>query len=145
MSKINYIKLQSANQKTFKGISKMLPIIFGMLLLVSIIDILVPKTFYQTLFTGNPFFDAVKGAVLGSLFTGNPVTGYILGSSFLKANIGLIAVTTFIVSWVTVGLIQIPAEILALGKKFAFYRNLTAFLMAIIVAFVTVFIVNLIP
>ncbi len=145
MFEIDYIKLKSANQKTFKGISKMLPIILGMLLLVSIIDVLVSKNFYQTLFTGNPFFDALKGAVLGSVFTGNPVTGYILGSSFLKSNIGLIAVTTFIVSWVTVGLIQIPAEILALGKKFAFYRNLTAFLTAIIVGFVTVFIVNLIP
>ena len=144
MHKINSLKLKKANSQTFKGISKMLPLIFGMLLLVSIIDVLVPKTFYQNIFTGNSIFDAIKGAILGSTFTGNPVTGYILGSTFLKANISLINVTTFIVSWVTVGLVQIPAEILALGKRFAIYRNSIAFFMAIIVAIVTVFIVNII-
>lgn len=115
----------------------MLPIIIGVLLLVSIINIIIPQSIYTTIFTGNPWLDAIKGASLGSILTGNPVTGYILGDGFIKAGVGLIAVTAFIVSWVTVGLVQLPAEALALGKKFAFCRNLSAFMMSILVAILT--------
>lgn len=121
----------------------MLPIIIGVLLLVSIINIIIPQSIYTTIFTGNSWLDALKGASLGSILTGNPVTGYILGDGFIKAGVGLIAVTAFIVSWVTVGLVQLPAEALVLGKKFAFYRNLSAFMMSILVAILTTSVLSL--
>lgn len=136
------IKLKETNQKTAKGILDMLPIIFGVILLVSVINIMIPKSTYSSFFTGNSWFDAIKGASLGSVLTGNPVTGYILGDGFIKAGVGLVAVTAFIVSWVTVGIVQFPAESLALGKSFAIYRNLTAFLMSIVVAIITTLILN---
>ncbi|MFK5957321.1 MAG: hypothetical protein QM495_00460 [Lutibacter sp.] len=144
MSKLNYSKLKTVNKKTYLGLSDMLPIIIGMILLVSIITIMIPASYYNVLFDGNIIFDSIKGAVLGSILTGNPVTGYILGNGFLEANISLIAITSFIVSWVTVGLVQLPAESLVLGKVFAFYRNITAFMMSIVVSFLTVLILNLI-
>ena len=131
-------RLKQANQNAAKGIVGMLPIIIGVLLLVSIINIIIPQSIYTTIFTGNPWLDAIKGASLGSILTGNPVTGYILGDGFIKAGVGPIAVTAFIVSWVTVGLVQLPAEALALGKNFAFYRNLSAFIMSILVAILTI-------
>jgi len=136
-------RLKQANQKTAKGIFGMLPIIIGVLLLVSIINIIIPQSIYTTIFTGNSWLDALKGASLGSILTGNPVTGYILGDGFIKAGVGLIAVTAFIVSWVTVGLVQLPAEALVLGKKFAFYRNLSAFMMSILVAILTTSVLSL--
>lgn len=142
MDENNNTKFKNANQKTAKGILGMLPIILGVILLVSIINVVIPSTVYQTIFTGNIFFDAFKGATLGSILTGNPVTGYILADGFAKAGVNLIAITAFLVSWVTVGLVQLPAESLALGKKFAFYRNLTAFLMSIVVAIITTLILN---
>jgi uncharacterized membrane protein YraQ (UPF0718 family) len=136
------IKLKEANQKTAKGILGMLPIILGVILLVSIINIIIPQSMYTTFFTGNAWLDAVKGATLGSVLTGNPVTGYILGDGFVKAGVGLVAVTAFIVSWVTVGLVQLPAESVALGKYFAIYRNISAFVMSILVAILTTLILN---
>jgi uncharacterized membrane protein YraQ (UPF0718 family) len=139
---MNKKKLRDANQKTAKGILGMLPIILGVILLVSIINIIIPQSIYTTFFTGNTWLDAIKGASLGSLFTGNPVTGYILGNGFIKAGVGVVAVTAFIVSWVTVGIIQLPVEILALGKKFAIYRNLSAFIMSILVAIITTLILH---
>ena len=36
------------------------------------------------------------------------------------------------------GLVQLPAESMLLGKKFAIIRNITAFIFAMIVAVVTV-------
>lgn len=139
---MNKNKLKNANQKTAKGILGMLPIIFGVILLVSIVNIIIPQSTYTTFFTGNTWLDAIKGASLGSVLTGNPVTGYILGDGFIKVGIGLVAVTAFIVSWVTVGIVQIPAESLALGKRFAIYRNLSAFVMSILVAIITTLILN---
>jgi len=142
MDKINKTRFISANKKTATGILGMLPIILGVILLVSIINVIIPASLYQTIFTGNIFFDAFKGATIGSVLTGNPVTGYILADAFVKSGINMIAITAFLVSWVTVGVVQLPAESLALGKKFAFYRNLTAFLMSIVVAIITTLILN---
>jgi len=139
---MNKKKLKSANQKTAKGILGMFPIIFGVILLISIVNIIIPQSIYTTFFTGNTWLDAIKGASLGSILTGNPVTGYILGAGFIKAGIGIVAVTAFIVSWVTVGIIQLPAESLALGKQFAIYRNLSAFVMSILVAIITTLILT---
>jgi hypothetical protein len=47
-------------------------------------------------------------------------------------------VTAFIAAWVTVGVIQLPAEAAILGKRFALTRNALSFIFAIIVAIATV-------
>ncbi|MDV7186061.1 hypothetical protein R3X25_02105 [Lutibacter sp. TH_r2] len=139
---MNLVKLKKSNKIAFKNIVKTLPIIFSMLFLVSIITNVVPKSFYQKLFKGNLFLDALIGDLLGSFLMGNPITGYIIGNELLKSGISLVAVTTFLVAWVTVGIFQSPAEALFLGKRFALFRNISAFFMAIVVAIITVLIVN---
>ncbi|MEE8596786.1 MAG: hypothetical protein V3T09_03135 [bacterium] len=120
----------------------MLPLILGVLLLVSLIPVLIPKSFYLRFFQKNPILDSVTGSIIGSISAGSPITSYILGGEFLKDGVSLTAVTAFIVAWVTVGIIQLPAESLILGKKFAIIRNATSFLFAIIVALITVFLLN---
>jgi len=45
------------------------------------------------------------------------------------------AVTALLVSWVTVGSIQLPAEIQTFGPRFALVRNGLSFLFAMIIAF----------
>ena len=139
---MNIINLKKSSKVAFKSILNTLPIVFSMLFFVSIITNVVPKSFYKKLFNGNLFLDALIGDILGSFLMGNPITGYIIGNELLKSGISLIAVTTFLVAWVTVGFFQLPAEALFLGKRFAFFRNLSAFFMAIIVAIVTVSIVQ---
>ncbi len=144
MKKINYPKLKEANNKSLQGLWDILPILLGILILISVLMTLIPKSVYGQIFTGNLFFDPIIGSVLGSLLTGNPITAYILGNGFLKAGISLIAVTAFMVSWTTVGIIQFPAESLIMGKRFAIFRNISAFLIAIIVAIFTVFLLSII-
>lgn len=125
------------------GIVNVLPILVGVILLVSMIQVLVPKHFYQSLFTGNTLKDSVIGSAIGSVLAGNPVSAYILGGGFLKNGVSLTAVSAFIVAWTTVGIVQLPAESMLLGKKFAIYRNITAFVFAIVVAVITTGILNL--
>lgn len=45
----------------------------------------------------------------------------------LEQGAGLVAVTAFLVAWVTVGLIQLSVESILLGKKFAVSRNIFQF------------------
>ncbi|MCK4673814.1 hypothetical protein KAT67_07510 [candidate division WOR-3 bacterium] len=137
-------KLKKSAIKSFKSLYKMLPLILGVLLLVSLIPVLIPKSFYIRFFQKNPFLDSAIGSIIGSISAGSPITSYILGGEFLKDGVSLTAVTAFIVAWVTVGIIQLPAESLILGKKFAIIRNATSFLFAIIVALITVFLLNVI-
>jgi uncharacterized membrane protein YraQ (UPF0718 family) len=134
--------LKQSASKTLKSFSNIVPLILGMILLISLISNLIPKSFYATIFRGNLLFDAILGSVIGSISTGPPITSYILGGEFLKGGVSLIAVTAFMVAWVTVGIIQFPAESMILGMKFAITRNITSFVLSIVVAIITVILFN---
>ena len=47
--------------------------------------------------------------------------------------------TAFILSWMTVGIISLPAEMEILGKRFAVARNLVSFVFCIIIALLVEF------
>jgi uncharacterized membrane protein YraQ (UPF0718 family) len=130
-------KVKDALAKTISGFKKSFPDIVGVLLLVGIF---LQLNFEEVgrFFTGNSLLDALTGGLLGSFAAGNPVTSYIIGGELLDKGVSLIAVTAFLLSWVTVGLVQLPAEILIMGRKFALVRNLSSFVLAIAVAFAVV-------
>ena len=46
--------------------------------------------------------------------------------------------TAFITAWVTIGLVQLPAEMAALGKKFAFIRNVLSMVLCMVISILTV-------
>lgn len=129
--------------KSIKPILNASPILLGVILLMGLINIFFTKSFYQHIFSGNIISDSLIGSSLGSFFAGSPITSYILAGEFLHQDVSLIAVTSFLVAWVTVGIIQLPAEIMFLGKKFALWRNFISFFFSIFVALVTVFLVNI--
>ena len=129
--------------KTVKSLIMTLPVLFGVLLLISLFQSLFNNGELAALFTGKIIFDAIIGASLGSILAGNPITSYVLGGEFFAAGIGIMAISAFIVTWVTVGIVQLPAEILLLGKKFALLRNLLSFLSAIVIGVCTYFILLL--
>ncbi|MFW5847264.1 MAG: permease [Nanoarchaeota archaeon] len=134
--------LKNAITKAGKGLWKAFPMILGTILLVSLISTLISKSFYTAVFSKNTFLDSVIGSLVGSISAGNAMTSYIFGGELLTQGVSLIAVTAFLVAWVTVGIIQLPAESTILGKKFALLRNISAFALAIIVAIITIFILG---
>ena len=119
-----------------------LPVLLGAMLLIALASSFISKSVYASVFSGDSFFDAIIAATLGSIFAGNPATSYIIGGELVDAGISMFAVTAFLVSWVTVGIIQFPAESILLGKRFALFRNITAFLFSILVAFAVVSVVG---
>ncbi|MCK4473825.1 hypothetical protein KAU40_01020 [Candidatus Parcubacteria bacterium] len=129
--------------KTLNGFKQVLPIILGVIMLVSLSITIIPKSFYESIFTGNKIIDPLFGAIIGSAATGNPITSYIIGGELLAQGVSLLAVTAFILAWVSVGLVQLPAESLMLGKRFAITRNVVSFITALIVAILTIFTLSL--
>jgi uncharacterized membrane protein YraQ (UPF0718 family) len=128
--------------KTGKSLWNLLPMTIGTILLVSLGVNIIPKSFYISLFEDHSIFSALIGSLVGSISAGTPITSYIIGGELLEKGISLMAVTAFIVSWVTVGIIQFPIEAKALGKRFTFLRNLSSFVFSIIIAFITVLILG---
>ena len=108
-----------------------------MLLLSSLVVKLLPEQITAELFAGNDAVDAVMGAAIGGVAAGHPLASYLMAGELLKGGVSLVAVTAFLVSWVTVGVVQIPVEALMLGTRFAIYRNTICFLSAIAIAFLT--------
>jgi len=131
-------KLKNAGQQLINMTKMVTPIILGVVLLVGLVNKAIPKSFFTTIFTGLLPLDAFIGSVIGSVAAGNPITSYIIGYELLSSGVALVAVVAFIIAWVTVGVVQFPAESLMLGKKFAFWRNLTSFITAIIISLLSI-------
>lgn len=136
-------KIILSSRKALKSLYGSLPVLLGVIMLLSLVRVFVTQDMYATLFQNVLWQDAGIGAVLGSVFGGNPVNSYVLAGEFLDHGVSLVAVTAFLVSWVTVGIIQLPAEKTMLGFRFALLRNLFAFLSSFVVAIITTVVVAL--
>jgi uncharacterized membrane protein YraQ (UPF0718 family) len=123
-------------KKTWKSFRFSLPIIFSVLLVVAFVQSIVPEELYSKIFTGNIILDPIIGAIFGSISIGNPIVSYVIADGLLTNGVSHVAITAFIVAWVSVGIIQLPAESYYLGKRFAFVRNLTSFIGAILIGII---------
>lgn len=129
-------------RKAFNSFKVTSPMLLGVILLVGIIQKSIPRYIITSVFSNNIFKDTLIGAVAGSISLGNPITSYIIGGELFKSGVSLYAVTAFMVAWVTIGLIQLPAEAQSLGKKFALLRNIFSFCLSVIIAIITVMIMR---
>lgn len=128
----------SAFFKAFKSFGTSLPIILGVILILGLCRTFVSVQMLSAVFTGELLRDTVIIALIGSIFAGNAVNSYIIGGELVRENISLIAITSFLVAWVTVGIIQFPAEATLLGGRFACVRNMLGYILAILVSIATV-------
>lgn len=140
---LNKTHLVNSLNRTLHTFINVLPIIFGMLLITSLALSLFPDQISAGLFGNGVVPDAVIGASIGSIAAGHPLASYLLGGELLSGGVDLIAVTALLVSWVTVGIVQLPAEALMLGTRFSLIRNVIAFVASILVAFLTVYSLHL--
>ncbi len=137
-------EVTDAFRKSGKSLYNSLPVLAGVVLLIGLVSSLVPHSVYSSIFSRNLLIDSVIGSAAGSFLAGNPVTSYVLGGEMLSQGVSLLAVTSFLVAWVTVGMVQLPAESILLGRRFAILRNAISFVFSILVAFVTVYITGMI-
>ena len=110
-------------QRTLRQFSISLPVMAGVVFLIGLFNAFAGKDALAAFFSGSRGVNSILGALTGSLFAGNPVNSYVIGGGLLDQGVGISAVTAFMVSWVSVGVFQLPAEIEALGRRFAITRN----------------------
>jgi uncharacterized membrane protein YraQ (UPF0718 family) len=134
MFKMELLRVKKSFIKTLESLKQILPMILGIILLVALFITAVPESFYNSIFVGNKILDPLLGAIIGSIAIGQPITSYIIGGELLDHGVSLIAVVAFILAWVSVGTIQLPAESMVFGKRFAIVRNSTSFVSALIIA-----------
>ena len=96
----------------------------------------------SSLFQGNLLVDTLIGTLSGAAAAGNPIVSYLIGGELLDQGISLYAVTAFLLSWVTLGFTQLPAEIEVFGGRFTLYRNILSFIFTMLIAVLTSFTVQ---
>lgn len=124
-------------QKSALSFLALSPLLLGIIGLVGLFQVLVTPKMLAALFKGNGVIDTLIGTLAGATAPGNPVVSYLLGGELLKQGISLYAVSAFVISWVTLGLTQLPAEVEVFGGRFTLYRNILAFLFTMLIATLT--------
>ncbi|WP_024791612.1 hypothetical protein [Lebetimonas sp. JS032] len=121
-------------KNSFKELIFMLPLFLAVIGLVGLFQVFVSKDLLASFFSGNPVTDTLSGTVAGAVAVGQAIVSYIIGGELLKEGVSMYAVSSFILAWVTLGIVQLPAEAEILGVKFTVYRNLLSFIFTIIVS-----------
>ena len=124
-------------QKSALSFLAISPLLLGIIGLVGLFQVLVTPKMLAALFKGNGVIDTLIGTLAGATAPGNPVVSYLLGGELLKQGISLYAVSAFVISWVTLGLTQLPAEVEVFGGRFTLYRNILAFVFTMLIATLT--------
>ncbi len=129
-------KIINAVQKAMRGLTRSLPIIATVILLISLLKTYLPASSVVRFFGSSNLGDTAIGAVFGSILAGNSINSYIIGAQLLRDGVPLTAVTAFLAAWVIVGIVQIPAESAELGRQFAVIRAISGFLFSIVIALI---------
>jgi len=138
MNNKNNKSILSAFSRALKGFRTATPVLLGVILLLGLFRTFISEQMIASVFTGNLIKDTLLGSIIGSISAGNPINSYVIGGELLKNHVSLFAVTAFIAAWVTVGIVQLPAEASILGKRFAISRNILSFILSIFVSIATV-------
>ncbi len=128
-------RFKNAFRHTLIPFLNILPILLGVLALASLFTEVIPPEVLAEALPKGSIFGPLLGALTGSVAVGHPITSYIIGGELKEAGVGFATIAAFLVSWVTVGVVQLPAEIAALGKRFALVRNALCFLSSIAIAY----------
>jgi uncharacterized membrane protein YraQ (UPF0718 family) len=135
---LNLKKLNSSFLKSLNALKNSSPILIAIILALAMADTLnLHSHITSFLSKTDPISAPLLGAIIGSISAGNPATSYVLGGELLNRGASVYVISAFLISWVTVGFIQFPAEAVLLSKRFALARNMTAFIFSILIALLT--------
>ena len=129
---------KTALKKSLMNFISMTPMLLGVIGLVGIMQTYVTSEMLSSLFGYSTSTDIFTGTFIGAISSGNPAVSYIISDGLLKEGVSYYAVTAFILAWVTLGIVQLPAEVSVFGLKFTFYKNLLTLLSTMMVAYLTI-------
>ncbi|HHD75871.1 MAG TPA: permease [Campylobacterales bacterium] len=116
----------------------MLPMLLGVIGLIGMMQTYITPDMLSKLFGYGLLADIGTGTVMGAISSGNPAVSYIIADELLTQGVTLYAVSAFILSWVTLGIVQLPAEASVFGVRFTVYKNVLTLISTLLVAYFTV-------
>ena len=136
-------KTKQALKAGFKMLSNALPTFLALILFMVILLYFVPaENMASMMSTGNGILDMITATILGSIavlpgFIVFPIAGILkdLGVSYL-------VLAGFTTSLMMVGIVTFPLEKKYFGHKFALYRNIAGYIIAIITTIVIAFVLE---
>ena len=130
-------------QQTVMMFKMVLPMLLAVIGLVGIFKTYVTPEMIKSLFDGSVLHDMIVGVGVGAISVGQPFVSYIIGGELLKEGASFYGVTAFILSFVTLGVVQLPMEFGIFGVRFALLRNFLSLVFAFLVAYATAYSVEL--
>ena len=107
-------------------------------LLSDVVNAAMPLENIGKLLPSGATFGPLFAAIAGSLAAGHPLTSYVVAGELQATGVGTATITASVVSWVTIGIVQLPAEITSIGKRFSLCRAVFCFLSSIAIAYLMV-------
>ena len=139
----NQNHLKTAFTKALNSFISITPMLLGVLLLLGLFQNYITTDMLKTFFGFNTLSDLGVGTLFGSISSGNPITSYIISEELLNSGVSLYATSAFILSWVTLGFVHLPAEASVFGLKFTILKNTLTLLSTIAVAYFSVLTIGL--
>jgi uncharacterized membrane protein YraQ (UPF0718 family) len=138
MSKSLSGRLKNASDSTVKSLLFILPMLIAIMGLIGLFETMITPEMLHSLFSGSALKDTLVGTLVGGVSVGQPFLSYIIGGELLHEGVSFYAVTAFILSFVTLGLVQLPLEWSLFGTRFTILRNLLSLLFALLISWATV-------
>jgi len=139
-----FIRLKTAAKNTLGTLMMVMPMLLSVIGLMGLFETLVTPEMIQSVFQGSVLSDTLIGTGVGAISVGQPFLSYAIGGELFDEGVSLYAVTAFILSFVTLGLIQLPLEWSLFGTRFTLLRNILSFIFALLISLATVSILGLI-
>ena len=120
--------------KAFANVSVTLLSVFA---IVGFLNAFVPTEFiHGALGSSGGVVSLLTGTAIGSAAAGPPVAAYPIAQQLLDSGAWAPAIAAFIVSWTLVGFLSLPFEGQMFGMKFAVWRNVLSFVLAMIIGLI---------
>ncbi|MCD6181731.1 MAG: permease [Candidatus Cloacimonetes bacterium] len=135
---ISFIKDKKKTKKSLlialKTLGKIAPSILSVILLIGLMYGLFSDKIALFFGQENGVIGFVTIALFGSVIHMPSLLAFPLAGSFLAEGASVSSVAAFITTLTMIGIVTLPLEIKTMGKKFAIYRNLFSFGIALIIA-----------
>ena len=135
-------RLLDALKHTAKSLWMIMPMLVAVIGLIGLFETLITPEMLRSLFNGSTLYEIFVGILSGGISVGQPFLSYAIGGELLHDGVSLYAVTAFILSFVTLGVVQLPLEWALFGTRFTVVRNLLSLVFAFLISVATVYLLE---
>lgn len=129
-----YSRLKKSLGGTLKNLMMIAPMLLAIIGLVGLFKTYITPEMLKSLFNGSPLHDMLVGVGVGGVSVGQPFLSYLVGGELLENGASFYGVTAFILSFVTLGVVQLPMSFSIFGLRFTLIQNVLALLFSFVLA-----------